>query len=90
MRSEWISESLQLKRARKSSLREVKPKAFTAYASSDHDLVNRGALGSTGGSCAITVQDVGGGKLICRDQKSSGELEEVEREVMGANGGVFI
>ena len=77
-------------RARKTSLREVKPKAFT-YASSEFNLVNRGALmGSTGGSCAITFQDVGGGKLICRNQKSSGELEEVEREVMGAKGGVFI
>ena len=76
-------------RARKTSLREVKPKAFT-YVSSVFNLVNRDALGSTGGSCAITVQDVGGGKLFCRDQKSSGELEEVEREVMGANGGVFI
>ena len=89
MRSEWISESLQLKRARKTSLREVKPKAFT-YASSEFNLVNRGALGSTGGSCAITVQDVGGGKLICRDQKSSRELEEVEREMIGAKEGVFI
>ena len=89
MRSEWISESLRLKRARKTSLREVKPKAFT-YASSEFNLVNRGALGSTGGSCAITVQDVGDGKFICRDQKSSGELEEVEREVMGAKGGVFV
>ena len=76
-------------RARKASLREVKPKAFT-YASSEFNLVNRGALGSTGGSCDITVQDVGGGKLICCDQKSSGELEEVEREMMGAKGGVFI
>ena len=25
-----------------------------------------------------------------RDQKSSGELEEVEREVMGAKGGVYL
>ena len=76
-------------RVRKTSLREVKPKAFT-YASSEFNLVNRGALGSTGGSCAITFQDVGGGKSICRDQKSSGELEEVEREVMGANGSVYL
>ena len=36
------------------------------------------------------VQDVGGGKLVFRDQKSSGELEEVKRAVMGAKGGVFI
>ena len=74
---EWIFELLQLKCTQKTLLREVKPKAFT-YASSVFRLINRGALGSTGRSCAITVQDVGDVKLICRNQKSSWELEEVE------------